>query len=50
MALLGAGITRHFPIQDDSLFDGLLAHIDEVTVELLGKSVVLRPERGTGRT
>lgn len=44
LALLGRGFTRHFPVTDDGLFDDLLAQLDRVEAEPLGKSVVLRAQ------
>ncbi|MDK2768373.1 MAG: hypothetical protein KYX69_11715 [Sphingomonas sp.] len=50
LEVLGAGFNRHFPVVDDAIFDDLLAQLDKVEAEPLGKGVVLRadgsPKRG----
>ncbi|MEG3181207.1 hypothetical protein [Sphingomonas sp. LT1P40] len=42
--LLGAGFSRHFPVSNDEIFDDLLRQLDQVELEPLGKSVVMRTQ------
>lgn len=43
LEVLGREFTRHFPIDDDDLFADLIAQLDGVEVEPLGRGVVIRP-------
>lgn len=43
--VLGKGFTRHFAVADDDMFDDLLAALDKIEIEPLGKGVVMRTEQ-----
>lgn len=45
LARLGHNFTAAIPIVDATLFDDLLAKLDRIEVEPLGKGVALRPEK-----
>jgi len=42
---LGDNFTRHVPVQDDEMFDDLLAELDKVEASPLGKGVVIIPHK-----
>jgi len=39
---LGSTFTRAIPVEDDGMFDGLLARLDEIHIEPLGKGAAMR--------
>lgn len=43
MKTLGAGFSRHFPVEHDDLFADLVAKLDAVDASALGAGVVIRP-------
>lgn len=43
LEVLGREFTRHFPIEDSDLFADLIAQLDDIEVEPLGRGVVIRP-------
>jgi hypothetical protein len=39
---LGSGFKRAIPVADDGMFDDLLARLDKIHIEPLGKGAVIR--------
>ena len=43
LEVLGKGFTRHFSVPDEDVFADLLRQLDQIDIEPLGNTVVLRP-------